>query len=94
MTQEKYTLGKSREIRNPEIKKNNKIKQQQKRKMGEKLEGERLYNLTELTKQDDPLGPECILACMLDDTKFQNYKEIKTYVYTKIKLNTMKGSQK
>ena len=48
------------------------------------------------TKQGDPLGPGCILVYFLEDPncKSQNCKERQTYIYTKIKLNTVKGRPK
>ena len=41
---------------------------------------ERKYNLR-VNQNRDPLGSECILVCMIEGTKFQKYKESKTYIY-------------
>ena len=79
----------------PERKKKRKrkiFKKRERNKRGMEV-GKKEYNLTEWIKQGNPLGPGCTLACVLEDSKFQNFKNSKIYVYRKIKLNTMKGSQ-
>ena len=64
MTQVKYTLDKSEEV------KHQKRKKRKRKKIGKEKKGrKREYNLTEWTKQGDPFGPESILTCVLEDTK-------------------------
>ena len=69
MTQMKYRLE------NP---KRSETRQEKEKKQGRKTKWEeREYNLKGWTKQGDPLGPECILVCVLEDAKSQNCKERK-----------------
>lgn len=62
--------------------------------------GERDYDLPGWTKQGGPLGPECLLVCVLEVTISQNCKESPTqiyiyiYIFTEVKLNIAKGVRK
>ena len=77
-----------------EAKKEKKEKNKKERKEGKLKKGVVVEYNSGWTKQSDPLGPECILVCVLEDTKAQNWKESKTYIYTKINVNRVKGCPK
>ena len=82
MTHAKYTLEKFQRCQKPENKrKKRKTNLKNRNKKRGAMGQEREYNLKDWTKQGDPFGSECILDCVLEDTKFQNYKIAKlTYI--------------
>ena len=73
-TQAKYTLDNSKEVRNQKIKE--KRQRERERKTNFKKSEERILS-HRMDQDGDPLGSECILVCMIEGTKIQNWKKKK-----------------